>query len=569
MRSRARLTFSVGLAALIAALAPAAALGDMAFAQGGGRSSIIESEVLTPLDPWSVSALSRGERALPRGLWRSSEASILIPQLEAIPASIASPTALALARDALAAPADPPTGDSRAAARKRVETLARIGAGDEVLALASGALRDDMVVAVYAAQAELSKNRLAEACRRTGAITAEDAPAFVLRMRAVCFAHAGDADSAALALEVATAKNAGDPWLAPALRAMSGLAPAAAGPRTPATLARFDSSINAAVSLAANLAPARENPLAGSSLFAARLLSISETAPAELRAEATVRLVRLGLMSAATGRAQLNAAINTANRNPPRLVALSRDVAAAALPDARASLLRNAIDAASSTADAAAIYRMFRPELNAMLDDPALTAGAASFARGALASGEVSAAQAWRAKADRARSDARAIAAIDVGLALAGTPNPDAMRFAAERRAEAAGPTALRDVTALYALGAPIQGAAAALITAPRSARPSGSASARQQEIDARLASLSDAVQRRAAGEVALLVAALSAEGAHRMEPETLDAALRALTSAGLDGYAQRLAVEAVLAAPGQPTSAARPAAAPQAPRKR
>jgi hypothetical protein len=142
------------------------------------------------------------------------------------------------------------------------------------------------------------------------------------------------------------------------------------------------------------------------------------------------------------------------------------------------------------------------------------------------------------------------------------------MRFAAERRAEASGPTALRDVTALYALGAPIQGAAAALVTAQRPTRPAGPVSARQQEIDLRLAALGDAVQRRAAGEVALIVAALSADGAHRLEPEALDAALRALTSVGLDAFAQRLAVEAVLALPaGAPAGA--PSAPPSAPRKR
>lgn len=573
MLSRAKpLLAGVAAAALAASIMamPAAGLAQT----GGGRGSIIESETLAPLNPWNASGLARGERGLARGLWGTSDSSAVGVALDAVPANISSPAAMTWLRAILASPADPPTGDSRTAARKRIEVLARLGAADEVLALSSGALRDDPATIIFAVQAELASGRMKEACGRLGGIVIEEPPPFVLRMRAVCLAVDGQPDAAALALEVATARNAGDPWLTAALRQISNQAPAApsASSRAPATAAKYDTSINAAVSIAAGLTPPRDTGVTSASLFAARALAFGAAAPATARAEAAIRLVRLERMDPAAARLLLDAAVDPTVRTPMRWIALARDVQAARDATAQAAVLRTAIDQAGPAADASAIHRLFRAELTALSADPAVLVGATSFARAALAAGDTRVAQAWRAKADRTRSDARMIAVFDAALGLWSGGNGDSLRYAAERVAEAGGPSARRDVTALAAMGAPIQGAAERLLAAPVSAPtpPRAPASAAATAQAARLATVLDAVQRRAVGETGLNAAVLVADGAQRLDAATLDQTLRALTAVGLGDFAADVALEAMLSvtpAAAATTTPARPAPAPP-PRK-
>jgi hypothetical protein len=104
--------------------------------------------------------------------------------------------------------------DTIIAARKRYEALARMGLADEIVSMVSGsgeAKRDPGIV-LYATQADLARGRLNDACRRAGGINADAPPPFVLRLRALCVAAAGEKDAADLALEVARAAGANDVW---------------------------------------------------------------------------------------------------------------------------------------------------------------------------------------------------------------------------------------------------------------------------------------------------------------------------------------------------------------------
>jgi hypothetical protein len=558
------------------ATASAPALTGAALAQAGGKSGIIETETLAPLDAWGVSALGRGEAGLPRTLWRNADAANVTSQMQFTPAVLTGPTSWHLLRDVLAAPTDAPKGEARLSARQRVETLARLGAAEEVLALSVGPLRDDIQVMMFAAQAELALGRTADACRRIASLEEEDAPPFVLRMRAVCLAVNGDVDSALLALEVASAKGAGDPWLAGALRALAATPAGAAPSPPPATTkgrpnppalitARYDTSLNAAVSNLARLPPSRETGIPTASLFALRAVVGSEAPALTVRAEAAVRLSRLGRLAPEQTRAILRAAQDPTVRTPPRLVVLVRDLDAALDPAVRARLLVFAIDASTNAGDAALVFRIAAPEVRALLGEPGLSIGATSLARAALAAGDIPTAKAYRAMADRQRSDARAIASLDAALAIVQNANPNDLRFAAERRAEAGGPGALRDVLALAAMGAPLSGAAESLtLGAPLEPAISSrdKKDPRLAETETRLGLLALAVQRRSTGEIALLTGVLLSEGPQRLGAQALAEVLKALAGTPeLQRYGRQAAVEALLASPPPTASAANSAA--------
>lgn len=552
----------------LAVLAVAACLGGTALAQSPSdqdsilpasppRGAIIESQTLAPLDPWSVSGLARGERGLPRSLWRASDSDRIEALLDATPAAFVSPTAWALLRDALAAPADPPraagAADSRSSARKRVEALARLGAADEVAALSIGPLREDPSVIVFAAQADLARNRVNEACGRLNALGPEDGGAFGPRMRAICLAVDGQVDAALLALEIAAPRGA-DPWLGAALRALAGGgAPGPAG-RQPALTGRYDTSLNATVSLLAALPAPREIDTASSSLFALRALASADATPIPVRAEASLRLLRLGRIDAGEARRALSAPIVPGARTLPLWASLIRDVEAASDPAAKASLLQRAIDTGTSATHPAVIYRLFGDELAALQRDGTAFPGSASFARAALAAGAVDSAMAWLRKADQTRSDPRQISILESALAVLGRLNDNQRQFVAERRAETGGPTAARDLRALAAFDLPLGAGAQAAISAD-AARPAGPTTAETQLTETRLGWILEAQRRGATGETALLASLLTADGAGKLNAGALSDVITALRGAGFDTYARALAVEALLApAPVTPT---------------
>ena len=144
--ARPALRMWAGLAAATLLAAP------FALAQSPGG---IESGSLAELDPWAVGGMGRNETALPRTLWRQSDPVALTALFDRIPVAPGSPAAARLFRQALLSPSDAPPGDALLAARKRYETLARLGAADELVSMVSGSgeAKRDPGIALYATQA--------------------------------------------------------------------------------------------------------------------------------------------------------------------------------------------------------------------------------------------------------------------------------------------------------------------------------------------------------------------------------------------------------------------------------
>jgi Flp pilus assembly protein TadD len=207
---------------LLAACAALLATAAPALAQAPGP---IETQQLSELTPWTVSALSRANGAFPPDLWRNTDPAFLVLIFDRLPAVYESPAVQDLARRVLLSGGEAPAGDATAAARKRFEVLGKMGAADELAIMAAGIASSltDPAIAQYAAQAELARGRRAEACSRGRSAQAGETPsAFILRLRAYCAATGGDRAAADLALDIARQANAADPWYTSAVAAAGG-----------------------------------------------------------------------------------------------------------------------------------------------------------------------------------------------------------------------------------------------------------------------------------------------------------------------------------------------------------
>lgn len=518
------------------AFAAALALASTAHAQAP-LAPVIEQGSLAELDAWAVGALARGEPALPRSLWAQSDPAGLALLMDRVPAAPGSPAGLRLARQALLSPAAAPPGDALTATRKRYETLARLGAADEIVAMVagSGEAKRDPAIALYATQADLARGRLRDACRRADTVQPDAPPPFILRLRALCFAAAGEKEGADLALEVARTAGAGDPWFQSVVAMANGAAPA----RPP--VARFDTSLNAAASTTAKLKPPAQNALVSASMFALAIVARSEDSAPPVRAQAAARALRQQILPADVARAAARA--ETGQRTPTPIAAAVAEVDAATSAYAQALAIETAMKRAKSHGEFVTYARLFQSDLTRLPLDPGTAPAAATFARAFIALGDPRAALAWRKLADSAPPNMAALSAVDLALAIARN-DASLATYAAEQRintvpANAAG-LAARDLMALRALdldaGPAAQGFLARVVAAPG-----------RKPDPALTAPFAAAVQRGAAGEAALYASILLGDGAETLDAQALADILQGLRRVGLEDAARTVAVEAVI----------------------
>ena len=504
----------------------------------------IETQQLTQLDGFSVGAFSQAQGALGADLWSNSDATVIATLLDRLPAAPQSAASQMLARRVLATGAAAPRGDATNATRERFEALGKLGLADDlaVMAAGAGATLNDPLVAQYAAQAELARGRRAEACARGRAAQSEQPPPFILRLRAYCAAVGGDRAAADLALELARAQNAADAWYTGAVAAAGG-APAA---RPPA--ARYENSLTTQLSLAGRLTPG-PNPLNNASTLALLSLARADNAPQPVRAQAAALAYARGVLPAAEARTIIAATPVEVTSNLPALAAALRRVQAApGSPDA-AIAIADLLARASSPAEFARFSAFFKDDIAALTTAPNITASVL-YARAAIAAGDAVLARRLTQAARDGGADAVALGPLDAALAvMAGARGQEGLMAVRRRIDAAAAPqarAAARDVAIMAAAGLPIDEAAQTFVLANA---PTGGARA---DAGVMLA-LTNAVERRAGGEVALLAIVGGGEaGPARLDAESLERIIRALRAAGLQDDARRFAVEALLAgAPG------------------
>jgi hypothetical protein len=530
MPSRADRSGGLIAAALLAALCTTPVAASNATAQS------IESGSLAELDPWAVGAIRR-DRALPRELWAQSDPAALSLLFDRITPNIGSPAGAGLARQALLSPATAPAGDTIVAARKRYEALARLGLADEIVSMVSGSgeAKRDAGIALYATQADLARGRLSDACRRAAGIEAEAPPPFVLRLRALCAAAGGERDAADLALDVARAARAEDPWLSSVVATLNGSPPARAA------VARYDTSLNTAASLAAKLRAPPQNALLNASAFALAMVARDENAAPTLRAEAAGKALRQNTIPPDAARAALRALSGQRGAGPLTVAVAEADAAANAY--ARAVAVDSALQRSKPHVAFAATARLLASDIAALPVDPGTAPAAATFVRAALALGDRATAERWRQALDPGPANASLAAILDAALAIARDDATSAAE-AADRRIATAGAAgarlARRDLAAMRAIGLPIGAAAEGFIarTPPAVGR---------KPDPALMAQLTTAATRRATGEVAIHAALALGDGAEALDTADLETLLIALRDVGLADAARVVAIEAII----------------------
>ena len=523
----------------LAALAAGLAIGGPAAAQ----TSAIAVDALPQLDAWASGALGPTNGGLAPSLWQGSDPGALAILFDEGPRAYGSPAAAALAARALQSSSRSPGGGAAAqdAVRKRYGALGRLGAADALAAMVTGQAAADATILQFGVQAELARGADEAACGKAeGLLAGETPPPFGFRMRAFCLARDGDAAGAELALEIGRQSNAADPFVTAAIDTMLGRA------RTPPA-GRFDTSFNAALSIAAKLKPG-PNALNGSSSLALVRIARDAAAPPSLRYGAAVMALRYGLIDPTTAKTAIRASLEAPPPAPaqkgakpapapvqPLALALKTVETAAAGPD-RARALATAVRRADTPGAALTVARLFRADMGQIAPAVDLADVAAAFAKAALLTGDSARAASWRAVAPQETT-----AALDAALAAAGQAD---LASAIDRRIAAIGasaPAAARDVRLLAAIGAPCSDTAAAFAAANAPPAPTPAD-------PAKLAALAAAQAKGALGETALRAANLAADGAHRLDPAALAAIIQALRAVGLEGDARALGVEALAA---------------------
>ncbi len=217
-------------------------------------SSGVEVQALQTLDLFSG---GRRDTGLPGDLWAGSSAQVardLIPTLGTRPLT---PAAKALARRLLATAASAPdgAGNDQGLAAARAQALLALGdAGAARAALERlSAIPSNAALSQAAAEAALVLGQDDQACAVAQALTVDRGGAYWLKLRAYCQAIAGEADAAALTVNLATAGGK-----EPAYARLMGVLLAGSGDPGPASL-RSGVDYGLSRRLALNLGPAMAN----------------------------------------------------------------------------------------------------------------------------------------------------------------------------------------------------------------------------------------------------------------------------------------------------------------------
>ncbi|PQA88987.1 hypothetical protein [Hyphococcus luteus] len=150
-----------------------------------------------PTDAFSIGALEPSEGALPGALWSGSNPQTLDFLLSHAPSRPASPSLGLAMRRTLLSPGAKPQGADASLGGKKLLALAKAGFIDEARTIASLATvgRNDLYVAEAEATLSLLGGDADAACRRGASLNGGREALFWVRLRAFCYARAGELDA--------------------------------------------------------------------------------------------------------------------------------------------------------------------------------------------------------------------------------------------------------------------------------------------------------------------------------------------------------------------------------------
>ena len=155
-------------------------------------------------DAFSTGTLDRFTGALPPTLWHGSDGQTLEYLLTQMPTRPASPSLGETMKRVLLSPGPGPQGAAVSLGGKKLLALARVGFADEARTVASLSIasRGDPWTGQAEAVADLLSGEVVAACRRNANLSSGRDELFWVRLRAFCYAQAGEMDAADLTLAI-------------------------------------------------------------------------------------------------------------------------------------------------------------------------------------------------------------------------------------------------------------------------------------------------------------------------------------------------------------------------------
>ena len=384
----------------------------------------VSSAPLAQVDAWGVGWIGANEGAAPATLWNNTSAKTLGPVMAALQPRDLSPSARdMLARILMSRSKGPANGDDLTAERLRL--LEQLGEGARAVDLRKRYPKTDWGKPGERLGAELSllQGEHDAACASAKSQAAAD-PDW-MPLRAVCATLAGDANASLIVEQIAKTNESLGVWLIGALGAIS-------SPETKKPDGRFDSPVEAAVSVAAKL-PATQTSFAAVPADIAAAVALNPKATPEQRRAAMRTAFNGGKLKAADLLAILALKDDVAPTKPaaraptPRPDYLAQALAAAtakdAKADAKAAAYVAALRSAETLSDGRLIATALSAEIKALPRNDATLPYAEPLARAALLAGEAKLAGEWRkhlASGAKDKQDAWALARLDLMLSYAG-----------------------------------------------------------------------------------------------------------------------------------------------------
>ncbi len=566
MSARARvLPKGLGLA-LAGWLAATPALAQQVTAQGP----------LGQVDSWGEGFLSKADGPLPPAIWSNTDGATLKPLFEMKATQLSPALRHALKRVIGSVSKPPKDGDDLVVDRLRL--MAEIGESSAAIAIRRKYPDADWGKSGDAqlSEMELASGRAQTACARTEGKRADD-PDW-LQVRLLCFVNAGDVDAAAMVGEQAmTGEEAADPWVVAALETLR-------GPTKSKPAGRYGTAFEAALSVAAKLSAGPDAFRSTPPDLAEAVLKHPGATPDQRRAAlrsaveagdlAASEVIRqLTMPAEPVGPAPQGQTQLQAQSKAQRAIASSKGdflglaLDAMANPDLAPPAKATAYVAALKSAETAQEFRVaavaLSDELKSLPRTDATQPYAETFARAALAAGNVDLAKDWRELIDKGAKDKTAIdawaaARIDLLLSFAAADRAKsgalldrllaALPAAPELNAKAATPVdrqaELRRIETTRILffyvgtGRPLTPAARAELATQRTAGRGVS--------DAALARIQAALAADADGEALMAAIALFGSDPSAMSFAGLADLLTFMAAAGLGKEVDAVALEAM-----------------------
>ena len=375
----------------------------LAMAQIAPPEAVETTQLAT--DAFAIGALDAGERGLPENLWSNSDPQTLDFLLTHAPSRPPSPSLGSAFRRTLLSPGAKPAGADTSLGGRKLLALARAGFVEEARTIASLATagRNDISVAEAEATISLLTDDADGACRRGASLAGGREAIFWVRLRAFCYARAGELAAFDLTMNLLRERG-----LMTAAEESLFLAVATGAP--PKTVPAVETAVQYAAIKAAGIEinPASLGEAHGG--VVAAVVADAEASP-PLRIEAAQHAIAMGVAEPAllarlfTGVtfdvAELAAAVDRAIAQPADPLSdalLYQSIAAMNAPEFirdKAQRISFALDRADSFRRAYALSHLYASEIGALEGVLVTPQEAASFALAAMATGDSVGAGRW------------------------------------------------------------------------------------------------------------------------------------------------------------------------------